>query len=74
MCMPLTVFNSDRMGAQLSLFNLLDGQTCLSALYLEQVMGKTVKWTESVVSLLLLLCPCHTACGLFPAAWMLMCC
>ena len=38
----------------------------------EQVMGKTIKWTESAVSSLLLLCPCHTAHRFFPTRWMLM--
>lgn len=71
----MSVFNSDRMGAQFRLFNLFAGQPCLSALwlYLEQVMGKTGKWTESVVSSLLLLCPCHIGHGLFSAVWVPTC-
>lgn len=73
-CMPLSAFNSDGMGAHIKafLFIILDGLSA-QKLHLEEIIGTTVKWTESVVSFFHLLCPRQRASSFLPVAWMLMC-
>lgn len=73
-CRPLSVFNSDRMGAHMKafLFIILNGLSA-QKLHLEEIIGTAVKWTEFVVSFFHLLCLRPGASSFSPAAWLLMC-